>query len=121
MDSCENQPKNYHHLAPIRPTVNNTPSIFTIEHILNKAGSMRQTNSNFADTMNNTTEVISARRNSQNQSESDQNSPVNCHLEHLKVLPPILNWLQYTRYKPPRLPSKYPCCYMKNNKKTINL
>lgn len=79
---------------------NTPPSIFTIDHILNKAGNLKQNHSS-----------EQYQQSIDNQSYSDDQSDENASfsIDKLNQYPPILGWLQYTRYKPPRLPSKNYC------------
>lgn len=65
-------------------------SDFSIDHILNKAGAKY--------TYTYCTYIHNDVR--------DQCGTQNEHNE-FKAFVPMLNWLQYTRYRPPKLPSKY--------------
>lgn len=105
MELCESQSKHYRNSIAIKPNVINTPSIFTIEHILSKAGPLKETSPTFAVAADATGEARD-RQHLHSHSVSDKSLPLDCHLEQFNQLPPILDWLQYTRYKPPRLPSK---------------
>lgn len=73
------------------------PSNFSIEHILNSAGSTRD---KFISDFNQH-QVTDQMRHLSN-SRNDQYLIDNDAHQY----PPILDWLNYTRYKPPRLPRK---------------
>lgn len=69
-------------------------SDFSIDHILNKAG--------VKDTYNFCIADFSVHNKVGGQYGAQSNHNV-CN-----TFVPMLNWLQYTRYRPPKLPSKYP-------------
>lgn len=79
-----------------KPNGAQKPSNFSIDHILSSAGSTRD-------------KYISDCRNAT----AGELSKLSDKSDHFLIdndvhqYPPILNWLQYTRYKPPRLPSEY--------------
>lgn len=79
-----------------KPIVVNKPSNFSIDHILNNAGASIDKCATVDD------------KSPHDNTESDFNDTRDCYLmdnnEH--QYPPLLNWLQYSRYKPPRLPRK---------------
>lgn len=68
------------------PMVVNKPSNFSIDHILNKAG----------------TESKSIELKNRSFDDTNDSYLVN----EFNGYPPILDWLQYTRYRPPRIPRK---------------
>lgn len=75
----------------------NRPSNFSIEHILSSAGSTKE---KF---------VLDYSKKRNDDVKPLYPDPTECYVVDNSVVhqyPPILNWLQYTRYKPPRLPSK---------------
>lgn len=76
----------------------NKPSNFSIEHILNNAGSQREKY------------ILDCGKKEKNEMKPlYTDNRAECFIMDNNVVqqyPPILNWLQYTRYKPPRLPSK---------------
>lgn len=69
-------------------------SDFSIDHILNKAGVKDAYGYCITDFS------VHSNIGVQYHAQSDHNE---CN-----TLVPMLNWLQYTRYRPPKLPSKYP-------------
>lgn len=77
-----------------KPIVVSKPSDFSIDHILNNAGSSSKDKCSTVD---------------DNKSSSDNSNTRDCYLldSNVHQYPPILNWLQYSRYKPPRLPRKH--------------
>lgn len=82
-----------------KPNVNNTPSIFTIDHILNNAGITREGN----------IKTVSQRSEYEglgDWQQHDQNHRQPNNLENVIRYPKMLDWLQYSRYRPPRLPRK---------------
>lgn len=82
-----------------KPNFVQKPSNFSIDHILKSAGSTRD-------------KYISECRN-QTATELSKLNETSDHFlidNNVHQYPPILNWLQYTRYKPPRLPSEYTLC-----------
>lgn len=91
MDSSEDHSPNRNEL---KPEIMLKVSDFSIDHILNKAGgnSVKQTNQN---------SILDCDINSSNSSLNYEVFDKNyCNYT------PILNWLNYTRYRPPKLPSK---------------
>lgn len=87
--SNDKKPKNI-------PSLTNKPTNFSIDHILNSAGCARDTyTTNNCNPTLNDIHKLSNDKNNHFFIETDTNH-----------YPPILNWLQYTRYKPPRLPRK---------------
>lgn len=76
-----------------RPNFVNKPSNFSIDHILNNAGSTRD--KYITECEHQTAKHLNNDKSDHFLIESD-----------VHQYPPILNWLQYTRYKPPRLPRK---------------
>lgn len=78
-----------------KPIIVNRPSNFSIDHILNSAGSTREK----------CPSDCSKSPNDEMQRVYDANT---CYLmdNNGHQYPPILDWLHYTRYKPPRLPRK---------------
>lgn len=84
--------------ADQKPNIMSKPSNFSIDHILNSAGAPID-------------KCAAVERRSSND-KNTQNGCVNdthdCYIMDGNVhqYPPILNWLQYSRYKPPRLPRK---------------
>ncbi|XP_055317727.1 homeobox protein MSH-D [Sitodiplosis mosellana] len=79
----------------IRPQFVNKPSNFSIDHILNSAGSTRDKYMSDCGKQQTANEL----HNLNNQQSDHFIIESDVH-----QYPPILNWLQYTRYKPPRLP-----------------
>lgn len=82
-----------------KSNVNNTPSIFTIDHILNNAGIKREEN----------IKTHSQRLEYAGLGDREQHDQMYKHrnnLENVIRCPKMLDWLQYSRYKPPRLPRK---------------
>lgn len=77
----------------------NKPSNFSIEHILNNAGSQREKY------------ILDCGKKEKHEIKPlYADNRAECFIMDNNVVqqyPPILNWLQYTRYKPPRLPSKF--------------
>lgn len=75
------------------------PSNFSIDHILNSAGA----------SIDKCATVESKKQNDQNNQNGFVKDTRDCYLMDSNVhqYPPILNWLQYSRYKPPRLPRKF--------------
>lgn len=80
-----------------KPNFVNKPSNFSIDHILNNAGSTRDKYISDCDNQMTANEI----QNLNNERSDHFLIESNVH-----QYPPILNWLQYTRYKPPRLPRK---------------
>lgn len=80
------------------PNIMSKPSNFSIDHILNSAGTSIDKCSTVESKSPNDNDI-------QNGFVSDTRD---CYLMDSNVhqYPPILNWLQYSRYKPPRLPRK---------------
>lgn len=82
--------------ADKKPNIMSKPSNFSIDHILNSAGAP-------------TDKRASVGRRSSND-KNTQNGCVNdthdCYIMDDNVHPPILNWLQYSQYKSPRLRRK---------------
>lgn len=76
-----------------KPIIVNKPSNFSIEHILNSSGTKK--NNHTPD--------------NKNDIRKESNNAQNCFLmgNNSHQYPPILDWLQYTRYRPPRLPRKF--------------
>lgn len=70
-------------------------SDFSIDHILNKAGNICETKSN---NLNTTMDLPNRSYN-----DTIDNKYL---LNDLNGYPPILDWLHYTRYRPPRIPRK---------------
>lgn len=81
--------------AAIKPQFVNKPSNFSIDHILNSAGSTRDKYT-----------IDCGKQRTTNDSHNLNNQHSDHFLIESNQYPPILNWLQYTRYKPPRLPRK---------------
>lgn len=79
----------------IKPIVVNKPSNFSIEHILNNAGSPK--NKCTTDFNKSPCDDLQHYNDTNHCFYMDSNG---------HQYPPILDWLQYTRYKPPRLPRK---------------
>lgn len=80
-----------------QPIVMNKPSNFSIEHILSSAGSRKDKH------------VLDCSKRPKDEIKPLYTDRSECYIMDNNVVhqyPPILNWLQYTRYKPPRLPSK---------------
>lgn len=79
-----------------KPNYVHKPSNFSIDHILSNAGSTRDKYMSECG----------------NQPTNEMHNLSNDRSDHFSIendvhpYPPILNWLQYTRYKPPRLPRK---------------
>lgn len=88
--------------AEEKPNVLSKPSNFSIDHILNSAGAP----------IDKCSVTVESKSKSPNHNKNTQNGYVNetrdCYIMDSNVhqYPPILNWLQYSRYKPPRLPRK---------------
>lgn len=84
--------------AEERPNVMHKPSNFSIDHILNSAGA----------TIDKCATVESRSLNDKNIQNGYVNETRDCYImdNNVHQYPPILNWLQYSRYKPPRLPRK---------------
>lgn len=82
-----------------QPNVMSKPSNFSIDHILNSAGASID-------------KCATVEQSKSPNQKCTQNGYVNetrdCYIMDGSVhqYPPILNWLQYSRYKPPRLPRK---------------
>lgn len=80
-----------------KPNFVQKPSNFSIEHILNSAGNTRdQFVSDCSHQAAEAMRHLPSTRNDQYSIDSD-----------IHQYPPILDWLNYTRYKPPRLPRKF--------------
>lgn len=82
-------------LSPNRANAISKSSDFTIEHILNKAGS--KDHISHSSTINRTILPENPYL--------DAEYLLNAH-NHQKQIAPMLNWLQYTRYKPPKIARK---------------
>lgn len=80
-----------------RPNLAHKPSNFSIDHILNSAGN---TKDKYNSNVGQLTVIDMQKFNNVKNEQYFMDSQVHQY-------PPILNWLQYTRYKPPRLPRKY--------------
>lgn len=85
--------------ADEKPNVMSKPSNFSIDHILNSAGAS-------IDKCSTVESKSPSEKNTQN---AYVNGARDCYVMDGNVhqYPPILNWLQYSRYKPPRLPRKW--------------
>lgn len=80
------------------PVAVNKPSNFSIDHILNSAGASVDKCS-----------IDDGKNSNENHTQNGfVNDTHDCYLmdSNVQHYPPILNWLQYSRYKPPRLPRK---------------
>lgn len=79
-----------------KPNFAQKPSNFSIDHILSSAGSTRDQY------------ISNCRKPTANELGNMSDKSDHFLIDNdVHAYPPILNWLQYTRYKPPRLPSKY--------------
>lgn len=99
MDLSENRKTHFEISMVKRPNVNNTPSIFTIDHILNDAGIKRK------DNIPTDSRRFDHAGFGDRQQHSQEHKDPNC-LENGILYPKMLDWLQYTRYRPPRLQRK---------------
>lgn len=82
-----------------RPVIVSKPSNFSIDHILSSAGAS-------ADKFSTVDSKNCGENNTQNDYVNDTRDCYIMDSNGVQQYPPILNWLQYSRYKPPRLPRK---------------
>lgn len=91
------------------PHAMNKPSNFSIDHILTKAGNFSEkSKSNGIEPSSPTPKLITT-QTTIDLSTKDRsfNDTTNSYLiNNLDQYPPMLDWLQYTRYRPPRIPRK---------------
>lgn len=86
--------------AEEKPNVMSKPSNFSIDHILNSAGGAS------IDKCSTVESKYSNNKNTQNNTFGGDTRDCYIMDNNIHQYPPILNWLQYSRYKPPRLPRK---------------
>lgn len=79
-------------------------SDFSIDHILNRAGT--QNNMKCDNLIVNKNLFHNYHNNAECTTSDESNNFTNCA--------PMLSWLQYTRYRPPKLPSKCCVAYLKS-------